>query len=229
MQSSFIYVYQLNTPSEVVIKVGHGTSLPQARMADYCKTYGLDVIPSSLRYWTVANSEQAERQIFALLASKHYRNLKEGIRGPQELFQAPSSLTYDAVVNDIEEGVKSLNGAKAYSLSELVGAKAAPKRNVTTKPVTRQTATPISIDKVQTDTQSGRKVKPPKIPKFILDIAPNVIGALIVYVPLILLLMAIINSLSEAGITLKDLLLGVFCIWFLSKFGKKTKKRSKFF
>ncbi len=47
---SFLYVYQINTPTGVVVKVGHGSTKPSVRMKDYTETYGLNVVQSSLKY-----------------------------------------------------------------------------------------------------------------------------------------------------------------------------------
>jgi len=213
-QEGFIYVYRIQTPSEVIIKVGHGMTHPKMRMDDYCSTYGLDVVADSLRYWPVVDSVKVERQIFKMLEKSGYRNIKEGNSGPQELFQAPRQTLYSNVVKQIENGLNDFNRAKTYLASDLIGVKYPPK-----KPVVNQSTSAVKHE-------LGKPTK--------LDVKPKDHNYLLIVIALISLALLLglialnIDAIKDFLSQVFNFIKGFFILWVISLFAGKKRRRKRF-
>jgi len=90
----YVYMYKLETPTGLLIKIGHGKTYPKNRMEDYTKTHNLTTIPNSLIYQKVNNSANIEEYLHEQFKNKGFRNINDSHIGMQEVFQAPHRMSY---------------------------------------------------------------------------------------------------------------------------------------
>ena len=224
MPSSYLYVYQIQTPSETIVKVGHGVTPPELRMSDYGSTYGLEVIESSLKYWTVSDSAAAEKALFGRMKDLGYRNLKEGSSGPQELFQAPHGYNYQQVVEELEREVNAFEGPRDYTISDLVGAKHPPKK-AQSRPTTNQ----VKHTAPSNEQSEGANSLLQHLSAFPFWELTKLLVSLLPLIVTLVVVIFVIQAASDSGITLKGVAMTVGALWLFGVLGGKRRRRKRWF
>jgi hypothetical protein len=120
-----VYIYNIKTPTGLVVKIGCTAQNAESRMWDYANKHGLTIDSDSLQTISVKDGKKAESAMHEIFLASGYRHIT-GLRfGPSELFQSEYIRTYNNAIklfNSLEsEPLESLkrDNTKRWDSSEL--------------------------------------------------------------------------------------------------------------
>ena len=121
-----LYIYKINTPTGLVVKIGCTIYDAYNRMLDYEKNHGLSIDTDSLHTLSVKDGKSAEVEMHQIFLDSGYRHVTGRRFNPAELFQSEFIRTYDDAVRlfnlDQHEDTKGLklDNVKRWKTDELV-------------------------------------------------------------------------------------------------------------